>query len=86
MGRLAAAAGLALWVGIVLAYLFLFPRTMGPDLRRMGELGVPPGGIRRHIFLSSIGILLPGAILGGVAAALLFNGLPNISPPEPGWN
>lgn len=73
VGRLAAAAGLALWVGIVLAYLFLFPRTMGPDLRRMGELGVPPGGIRRHIFLSSIGILLPGAILGGVAAALLFN-------------
>ena len=64
--------GLALWIGIILLYLFLFPLQLHSELNRMWELGTPPRKIRQHIFVSSAGVLLPGAICGCITSALLF--------------
>ncbi|MDD7523550.1 MAG: ABC transporter permease [Clostridiales bacterium] len=65
--------GFVLWGGIVLLFLLLFPFQLRPDLKRMWELGTPPAKIRRHIFAGSAGMLLPGAVLGFIAAVLLFD-------------
>ncbi len=72
VGNVVLRAGFALWTGIVLLFMFLFPYQLHPDLKRMWDLGTPPAKIRRHVFVSSAGILLPGTVLGCVAATVLF--------------
>lgn len=73
VGPVVLRAGLALWIGIILLYLFLFPLQLRPDLNRMWELGTPPTKIRQHIFASSAAVLIPGTGLGFIMAVLLFD-------------
>lgn len=73
VGPVVLRAGLALWIGIILLYLFLFPLQLRPDLNRMWELGMPPTKIRQHIFASSAAVLIPGTGLGFIMAVLLFD-------------
>ena len=73
VGHVVLRTGIALWIGIALVFLFLFPYQLRPDLTRMWDLGTPPAKIRRHVLVSSFGLLLPGAVLGCVTSALLFN-------------
>ncbi len=72
VGYVVLRTGFAMWVGIALLFLFLFPYQLRQDLNRMWDLGTPPAKIRRHIFVSSVGMVLPGSVLGCVASALLF--------------
>lgn len=73
VGHVVLRTGIALWIGIALVFLFLFPYQLRPDLTRMWDLGTPPAKIRRHVLASSFGLLLPGAVLGCVTSALLFH-------------
>lgn len=73
VGHVVLRTGIALWIGIALVFLFLFPYQLRPDLTRMWDLGTPPAKIRRHVLVSSFGLLLPGAVLGCVTSALLFH-------------
>lgn len=73
VGHVVLRTGIALWIGIALVFLFLFPYQLRPDLTRMWDLGTPPAKIRRHVLASSFGLLLPGAVLGFVTSALLFH-------------
>ena len=72
VGSVVLRTGFALWIGIVLLFLFLFPYQLRQDLHRMWDLGTPPAKIRRHVFVSSAGILLPGAVFGCITSAMLF--------------
>lgn len=72
VGYVVLRTGLSLWIGIVLLFLFLFPYQLRRDLYRMWDLGTPSAKIRRHVFVSSAGMLLPGAVFGCITAALLF--------------
>lgn len=72
VGYVVLRTGFALWIGIVLLFLFLFPYQLRQDLRRMWDLGTPPEKIRRHVFVSSTGMLLPGTVFGCITAVLLF--------------
>ncbi|MGM9668616.1 MAG: hypothetical protein ACI3VZ_02545 [Faecousia sp.] len=72
VGYVVLRTGFALWIGIVLLFLFLFPYQLRQDLNRMWDLGTPPAKIRRHVFVSSAGMLLPGAAFGCITSALLF--------------
>lgn len=56
----------------MLLFLLLFPYQLRQDLHRMWDLGTPPAKIRRHVFVSSAGILLPGAVFGCITSAMLF--------------
>lgn len=73
VGHVVLRTGIVLWIAIALVFQFLFPYQLRPDLTRMRDLGTPPTKIRRHILVSSFGLLLPGAVLGCVTSALLFN-------------
>lgn len=72
VGSVVLRTGFALWIGIVLLFLFLFPYQLRQDLMRMWDLGTPPAKIRRHVFVSSAGMLLSGAVFGCITSALLF--------------
>ena len=72
VGHVVLRTGIALWIGIVLLFLFLFPYQLRQDLYRMWDLGTPPAKIRRHVFVSSAGLLLPGAVFGCITSAMLF--------------
>lgn len=65
--------GLALWVGILALYLFLFPVQLRPDLRRMYELGTPARKMAGHVIVSSAGLILPGALAGFLVSGTLFD-------------
>ncbi len=72
-------SGKALWIGIgayavvMLLFLVLFPLQQRRTLAIMGSLGAPRAAKIRHVFASSLSILIPGGILGGAAAALLWD-------------
>ena len=72
VGHVVLRTGIALWIGIVLLFLFLFPYQLRQDLHRMWDMGTPPAKIRRHVLVSSAGILLPGAVFGCITSAMLF--------------
>ncbi len=73
VGAVVLRTGLALWLGIILLYLFLFPLQLRPDLNRMWELGTPTAKLWKHIFVSTAAVLVPAAGCGLLAAALLFD-------------
>ncbi len=60
--------GLIVFSAVIFLFLFLFPARESRTLTRMDSLGA--SGIRRvtHVLVSTLGILLPGSILGTGAA------------------
>lgn len=56
------------WVGLAAVFVFLFPGHQRREAERMWTLGTPRGWIVRHIVSGSIGILVPGLILGGLVS------------------
>ena len=57
---------------ILLLFLALFPLQQGKNLSIMCSLGAPRGKRIGFVVGSSLGILLPGTLLGGTAGALLW--------------
>lgn len=72
------AAANALYVGaggsvvILLLFLVLCPLQQRKNLFLMGSLGTSPGGKIRHIFVSTMALLVPGVVLGVLTGALLW--------------
>lgn len=64
--------GIAGCAVILILFLVLFPLQQGKNLDIMCSLGAPRGKRIGFILGSSLGILLPGALLGGTAGALLW--------------
>lgn len=64
--------GLAGCAVILILFLVLFPLQQGKNLDIMCSLGAPRGKRIGFILGSSLGIFLPGAVLGGTAGALLW--------------
>lgn len=64
--------GLAGCAVILILFFVLFPLQQGQNLAIMCSLGAPRGKRIGFILGSSLGILLPGALLGGTAGALLW--------------
>lgn len=54
------------WAGLAAVFVFLFPGHQGREAQRMWTLGTPRSWIVRHIVTGSIGIILPGVLLGGL--------------------
>ena len=68
----------ALYIGaggsavILLLFLVLCPLQQRKNLFLMGSLGTSPGGKIRHIFVSTMVLLVPGVVLGVLTGALLW--------------
>ena len=59
--------------GIVLVlFLLLYPGRQGKNLRTMANFGTPRKDKIAHVLVSSLGILLPGTILGSLLAMILW--------------
>ena len=71
-------AAKALYIGagggavILLLFLVLCPLQQRKNLFLMGSLGTSPGGKIRHIFVSTMVLLVPGVVLGVLTGALLW--------------
>lgn len=71
-------AAKALYIGagggavILLLFLVLCPLQQRKNLFLMGSLGTSPGGKIRHIFVSTMALLVPGVVLGVLTGALLW--------------
>ena len=57
---------------ILLLFLVLCPLQQRKNLFLMGSLGTSPGGKIRHIFVSTMVLLVPGVVLGVLTGALLW--------------
>ena len=71
-------AAKALYIGagggavILLLFLVLCPLQQRKNLFLMGSLGTSPGGKIRHIFVSTMALMVPGVVLGVLTGALLW--------------
>ena len=71
-------AAKALYIGagggavILLLFLVLCPLQQRKNLFLMGSLGTSSGGKIRHIFVSTMVLLVPGVVLGVLTGALLW--------------
>lgn len=57
---------------ILLLFLVLCPLQQRKNLFLMGSLGTSPGGKIRHIFVSTMALMVPGVVLGVLTGALLW--------------
>ncbi len=64
--------GMAGCAVILALFLALFPLQQGKTLAIMSSLGVPRGRRIRHVVVSALCLLVPGAVLGAAAGALLW--------------
>lgn len=64
--------GLIVYTVVMLLYLFLFPARQEKVLARMDSLGADHEKRVRHILASALGILIPGSVLGTLAAVQLW--------------
>ena len=64
--------GIAGCIVIMLLFLILFPFQQGKTLATMSSLGAPRGKRIGHIVVSTVCLLIPGAVIGGLAGSLLW--------------
>lgn len=64
--------GVSMYTVILLLFLLLYPRSQKRAVRAMESLGASRGRRFAHIMFSSLGIVLPASILGGVLGILLW--------------
>lgn len=64
--------GIAAYSVLMLLFVILFPGKQGKNLSTMCSLGAPRGKRMLHVSAYSAVILVPGAIIGGLAGALLW--------------
>lgn len=64
--------GLSVYTVIALLFLLLYPRFQVKAVRTMESLGASRGKRFVHVMISSLGILLPASILGGVLGMVLW--------------
>lgn len=72
IARQALVTGVSVYGVILLLFLALFPMQQKRTLAMMGSMGAYPGEKMLHVLLSSLGILLPGTILGAGAGIVLW--------------
>lgn len=72
VAKQALSLGIIVYAVIMLLYLFLFPGMQGKALATMGSLGASRKEKLRHMTLSTLGILVPGAALGLAFGCLLW--------------
>lgn len=65
--------GLVVYGVILLLYMVIFPAQQGKSLQLMNVMGATPKEKFSHILTTGAGILLPGTVLGMVAAVLLWD-------------
>ena len=64
--------GIAGCTVILILFLLLFPAQHGKTLTTMSSLGTPRGKRISHIIVSTVCLLIPGAVIGGLAGSLLW--------------
>lgn len=64
--------GIAGCAVILVLFLLLFPAQHGKTLATMSSLGAPRGKRIIHIVISTVCLLIPGAVTGGLAGSLLW--------------
>lgn len=71
-------SGSALWIGlgayavIAMVFLALFSMQQSKALATMSSLGATRGRRIKHVLVSTMAIIIPGGILGGIAGAMLW--------------
>lgn len=65
--------GICAFDGILLLFILLFPLRQRAALTMMGSLGAGRGRMIRHVLASSIGILIPGSLMGTVIGVLAWD-------------
>lgn len=64
--------GITGWAVIMILFLLLFPARQCKTLATMSSLGAPRGKRIFYIVVSTILLLIPGTVIGGLAGALLW--------------
>ncbi len=64
--------GIVVYAVILLLFLLLFPGSQGKTLATMTALGAKRGQKIRQVFIGSMGILLPGSLIGTISGILLW--------------
>lgn len=64
--------GIIVYTVVMLLFLFLFPAREEKTLSRMDSLGADHGKRVRHVLTSTLGILIPGSVIGTFAAVQLW--------------
>lgn len=65
--------GVCAFAGILLLFILLFPLRQRAALTMMGSLGAGRGRMIRHVLASSIGILIPGSLMGTAIGVLAWD-------------
>ena len=65
--------GVAVYAVLLLLFLLLYPGAQKKAVRTMESLGVPYFRRLAHVLTSSMAIILPAAILGGILGTLLWD-------------
>ncbi len=64
--------GIAVYTVMMLLFLVLFPLQQGSVMDTMNALGTPRRGKIGYMLSATLGILIPGGIMGGILGALLW--------------
>ena len=64
--------GIVVYGIVLILFLLLYPGRQGKTLRTMANFGTPRKDKIAHVLVSSLGILLPGTILGAVLGIVLW--------------
>ncbi len=73
MARGAAGVGIALYAGLLLLFLLLYPAQQGKNVYTMSSLGTPKYKMILHVLLGSLTVLVPGTLLGLGLGALCWD-------------